>query len=233
MRRTERGIGLVEILIALVLGLVVVLGITQIFVSSKQSFVMQDASARMQEDARYALTRITQDIRAAGVFGCFPVASITNAPSEFGAPVSWADPVFSLVTSRPSSGNSAVTGAAWAVHTDCKTTAVVKSDGSNPASGNIAIPIDFIRYKLEGGSLKVSKGVAVSYHDLIGGVKVFEIKFGVSAGSSDTYVSSYVEAGAATPANIRSVRVRIVMDGGGKVKDQEYIVVAALRNRLL
>lgn len=124
--------------------------------------------------------------------------------------------MLSLVTSRPSSGNSAVNGAAWAVHTDCKTTAAVKSDGSNPALGNIAIPIDLIRYKLEGGSLKVSKGIAVNYQDLIGGVKVFEIKFGVSAGPSDTYVSSYVEAGAATSANIRSVRVRIVMDGGGK-----------------
>ncbi len=69
MKPNQSGFGLVEVMVAMVLGLLVVLGITQIFVSSKQTYETQDASARLQEDARYVLSRITQELRMAGMFG--------------------------------------------------------------------------------------------------------------------------------------------------------------------
>ena len=56
MNKAEKGFGLVEVMIAVTLGIVVVLGITQIFVSAKQSYLTQDATSRLQEDARYVLS---------------------------------------------------------------------------------------------------------------------------------------------------------------------------------
>lgn len=236
MRRLERGIGLVEILVALVLGLVVVLGITQIFVSSKQSFVMQDASARMQEDARYLLTRISQDIRAVGVFGCFPLSKINNPPPVFSSPVDWNNSVLSLVTSRPASGNEGVNGATWTVLTNCEDIVTVEAGAKNPEKGFFAIPVDLVSYKFdsEKKAIMIKKGADKEFQQLISGVKEFDVKFGVSSSSTETYVSEYVVANGVDVTRIRSVRMKLVMDGtAAKVRDQTYTVVTALRNRLL
>ncbi|WP_165664994.1 PilW family protein [Metapseudomonas otitidis] len=236
MRRLERGIGLVEILVALVLGLVVVLGITQIFVSSKQSFVMQDASARMQEDARYLLTRISQDIRAVGVFGCLPVSMIKSPPPDFSSPVTWKDSALSLVTSRPASGNDKITDATWTVHTNCTNSVTVVTGAKEPEKGFFSIPVDLVTYKFDSKkkAIMIKKGAAGEFQQLISGVRSFDVKFGVSSSSTETYVSQYVGADSVDPAKIRSVRMALVMDGtAAKVKDQTYTVVTALRNRLL
>ena len=70
MKKFAKGFGLVEIMVALVLGLVVVLGVIQIFLASKNTYVTQNASARMQEDARFALSKLMQEIRLTGMYGC-------------------------------------------------------------------------------------------------------------------------------------------------------------------
>lgn len=53
MRRRQRGFGLIEMLVALALGLIVVLGVVQIFIAAKNTYVSQNSAAAMQEDARF------------------------------------------------------------------------------------------------------------------------------------------------------------------------------------
>ena len=92
-RQHSRGFGLIELLIALVLSLVVVLGVAQIFIAAKNTYVSQNAAANMQEDARFVLSKMIQEIRMVGMFGC--VATITDASSGAGfsanqaTPISW------------------------------------------------------------------------------------------------------------------------------------------------
>ena len=69
-RGSERGLTLVEVMIALVIGLVLTLGAAQIFISSNKGFRANDAVARIQENGRYALGFLTRDIRAAAFWGC-------------------------------------------------------------------------------------------------------------------------------------------------------------------
>ena len=70
LRKTQLGIGLVEILIAMLLGLVLVGGILQMFSSSQQTHRVHEATSRMQESGRMALEVIARDIRMADFWGC-------------------------------------------------------------------------------------------------------------------------------------------------------------------
>lgn len=68
--RRAGGFSLVELLLALALGLVVVAGIVQLFVSNSRTYETLNAQARLQENARFALEFISQAARSAGFFGC-------------------------------------------------------------------------------------------------------------------------------------------------------------------
>ncbi len=62
----EAGFSVVEVMIALVVGLVVVAGVGQMYLGSKQSYRLNEAQSRMQEDGRFALEYLARNIRLAG-----------------------------------------------------------------------------------------------------------------------------------------------------------------------
>jgi len=68
--RRQAGLTLVELLTALVVGMLLMTGVVQIFLSSKQTVQMNDSLARLQENARYAVQVMARDIRMAGSTGC-------------------------------------------------------------------------------------------------------------------------------------------------------------------
>jgi len=68
--KTQRGLSLIELMIAVTLGIFISGGIIQLFVNSKQSYRVQENLSRLQENGRFAMEFITRDIRAAGYFGC-------------------------------------------------------------------------------------------------------------------------------------------------------------------
>lgn len=73
---SQLGVALVELLIAMLLGLVLVGGILQMFSSSRQTHRVHEATARMQESGRMALEVISRDVRMADFWGC--ASDITN-----------------------------------------------------------------------------------------------------------------------------------------------------------
>lgn len=64
--RYQRGLTLVEILVALVLSLLLTAGVIQLFIGSKQTYRFHDALSRLQENGRLALDAMAMDIRMAG-----------------------------------------------------------------------------------------------------------------------------------------------------------------------
>ncbi len=66
----SRGITLVELMVALALSLLLLLGVGTVFVANKQAFRLQESLARVQENGRFALQAIVRDIRNAGYLGC-------------------------------------------------------------------------------------------------------------------------------------------------------------------
>jgi type IV pilus assembly protein PilW len=81
----QKGLTLIELMIALVLGLLLVAGVVQVFISNKQTSRVTEAQSRLQDNARFALEILTRDIRSAGYSGCraiekMNVNTIANAP---------------------------------------------------------------------------------------------------------------------------------------------------------
>ena len=68
--RKLAGISLVEVMIAMLLGLLLMGAVLQVFASSRQSYRVHDAVSRMQETGRMALEVIARDARMADFWGC-------------------------------------------------------------------------------------------------------------------------------------------------------------------
>jgi len=67
--RRQRGLSLVEIMVALTLGLILTTGVIQLFVSNKRAYEVQTATNGMQENGRYAMKLLTDSLRAADHWG--------------------------------------------------------------------------------------------------------------------------------------------------------------------
>jgi type IV pilus assembly protein PilW len=66
----QMGISLVEILVALVISLFLLGGIVQVYVGNKTTFAFTSALAEIQENGRFALDSMSQDLRLANQWGC-------------------------------------------------------------------------------------------------------------------------------------------------------------------
>jgi type IV pilus assembly protein PilW len=80
--RHVAGVSLIELMVAMVLGLLVSAGIVSIFLSSSASSRAQRQLAQVQEEGRYAIGRIVDDLRMANAQYCTStggVASTTNS----------------------------------------------------------------------------------------------------------------------------------------------------------
>jgi len=66
------GFSLIELLLAMALGLVVTAGIVQLFAGNTQTYSAIQGQSRLQEGARYALDFMAESVRAGGYFGCDP-----------------------------------------------------------------------------------------------------------------------------------------------------------------
>lgn len=69
MIRKHQGLSLVELMISVALGLILMLGVIKIFVSSKVVFGTQQGLSRIQETGRLAIDFIARDVRMAGYYG--------------------------------------------------------------------------------------------------------------------------------------------------------------------
>jgi len=68
--KQQLGMTLIELLIAMLLGAVLITGVVQIFISSKQTNQLLEATARIQENGRFALSFISTDLVNAGFRQC-------------------------------------------------------------------------------------------------------------------------------------------------------------------
>jgi len=64
--KKQSGVSLVELMISLVIATVILLAVTSIYVTSKRGYAIQDSMARQQENGRFAVELLTQNLRMAG-----------------------------------------------------------------------------------------------------------------------------------------------------------------------
>lgn len=68
--RPQRGLTLVEMMVAITISLILLGGVMQIFTGSRQTYRVQDNMARLQENGRFAMDFLNKDIRMADHWGC-------------------------------------------------------------------------------------------------------------------------------------------------------------------
>ncbi|TDK34118.1 prepilin-type N-terminal cleavage/methylation domain-containing protein [Luteimonas terrae] len=70
MPASQRGLSLIEIMVALLIGSLLLLGLIQVFSASRVSYQLSTGLARSQENARFAMDFLQRDLRMAGHLGC-------------------------------------------------------------------------------------------------------------------------------------------------------------------
>ncbi len=89
--RNIRGLSIVEIMVALTIGLILLAALTRLFVTSRTTYTLEESLARVQESGRFAMEFLAQDIRMAGYLGCAGTAANIsnhlNDPSAYGTDV--------------------------------------------------------------------------------------------------------------------------------------------------
>ncbi|MGZ9664713.1 PilW family protein [Pseudomonas sp. GNP014] len=236
MKHHNRGFGLIEMLIALALGLIVVLGVVQTFLAAKNTYVSQNTGAAMQEDARFVLSKMIQELRMVGMFGC--LGSITDASSagDFNAaqltPISWDNSNLKLTLVTADVGGNGGTPT-WTVVSDCRNSATAYTGLRTAGSGQIAFPIRRLIYSFSNNQILMGTGSGTPTQQvLVNNVSAFNVTFGLASSATDFAASSY-SSNPGDPARIRSVRLSLTLtDPNNRVANQTFNVVAALRNRL-
>lgn len=64
------GITLVELMVAMAISSILLLGVGLLYSNSKRTYTIDEEFARLQENARFAINFIVEDIRMAGYMGC-------------------------------------------------------------------------------------------------------------------------------------------------------------------
>ena len=73
----EQGFTLVELMVALVIGLLLLGGVLQLFIGSKQTYQIQEALGRVQQESRFALDTLSRELRMIGYQGCAGSGTLT------------------------------------------------------------------------------------------------------------------------------------------------------------
>lgn len=264
MRRAQgwlqRGFGLIELLIALTLGLVLVLGVVQVFIASKQTFVMQRAAAGLSEDARYVTSRLSRELRMVSMFGCVDLqrlpANISNSiPPAFNNPISYSNgagaSILKLVTAVPNHENFTAQqtrspgdyGANWLIATNCRDTDDLRLSAGGPVMvrpGDIVIPLRQMEYRFSKNAIQVRSNGAGNFQTLIDNVAELKVSFGLAATAGDTRISGgYVAAAPGIDGRrIRSVNLQWQLSDNpsaptnGSVQTRNVKQVVAIRNTI-
>jgi len=207
--RASRGMGLVELLVGLALGLVLVLALAYFFLSSSQTGRTHSDSSRMQENARFSLDVMGKAIRQAG----YRTDYLTVA-------------AFDPLTASEG-GNDDKTPDSITVRYDAQDGGEVDCAGTN------IVPPGVVTYALSVNAdreLICSNGtVSVVLAD---NVENLQITYGVDTGRNGT-IDSYSKADALTVTTVREVAVvNVVLTMRGATPNAASTVTAGTTNKL-
>jgi len=193
----QKGFSLIELMIAMAIGLFLVAVVGVLFVNSKVTYLAQDASSRVQENSRYAAELFGRQVRTAGFheirFVPLPATADLFAPAfSFvfgGTAVAAAD--------GASNAPDAIT-LSFDATTDCLGQAVTTT-AINQFRINAQRQLECESFGSNGASL----GVGVILDD----VEDMQVLFGQPAGSNFTYVP----AASAAMGTVQGVRICLIL----------------------
>ncbi len=204
--RRQAGVGLVEILIAMLIGLFIILGLSSVFIAVRQTFTTQDQLAQLQDEERLALTILTTTLQSAGYFP---------------------DPVSQTSASAlPQSGNFAIgqslfgtAGADGASDSVSVRYLTRGGDGimdclgqTSPVGPDLMVVNEFTVNAA--GDLLCSTDDGVTTTTLVSNVKSLQILYGTdtsNGGNTDRYLNATAVTAGAYWGSVRTARVTLTL----------------------
>ena len=217
--RPERGFSIVELMIALLLGLILLGGVIQVFLSSRQTYNANEAMSRMQENGRFALEFIARSARLAGYTGPEFTSTKPLPLVKPGLPAPYPADFASCNDCTGGAGDriafmyqppiDPAILPAQPNRFDCR---------GNAFSGNDRLIIN--SYYVSGGSLRcktitqIAGGgwpLAGTDIELVEGVDRLEVLYGIDTAGDSRSANQYVSADRVTNWNrVRSIRVAVL-----------------------
>lgn len=91
MRQRSQGFTLVELMVSVAIGMIITVGVLAVLVSGANIYKRSDGRARIQENARFAMSVMQQELREAGYMGCFNLnmfptryTNLAKDPDDYG-----------------------------------------------------------------------------------------------------------------------------------------------------
>lgn len=203
----QRGFSLVELMVAVVLGLLLTIVVSTIFLGGKQTFKTQDDLSRVQENGRFALDLLGRTVRLAGYM---------DDPTATPGFLTVFDPT--AATKRAVDGVDGTASAAdeITVRYAGSTDLALRDCGDQPSTG---IPTGVVvtnRFYVDGGTLKCDSsgtGLTAGTYALIDGVEDFQVKYGEDTDTTrDLIANRYVDYGDVSNwGRLVSVRVCLIL----------------------
>ncbi|MES1999425.1 MAG: PilW family protein [Pseudomonadota bacterium] len=170
----QRGVTLVELMVAMTIGLIVVAAVGTIFLGSRNTYRVQDDNSRLQESGRYAVDILGRNIREAG----YSAVSLTTPAAT--------DLVFS---GTPVTGADGAAGAVDGVTVSYRAPQNAPTGGTRDCGNTVIAPGGVVTnaFTVVGNNLQCNGVVAVD------GVENLQILYGVDLNndlSADQYVAA-------------------------------------------
>lgn len=220
--RRQHGLGLVEVMIGMAIGLVLLGGVGYLFVGSHAMNATQADTVRMRESGRNAMEVVGRALRSAnfrlyvdGTLGAPALDGTDGAGTGVDAPAD-----ILVVRHDPARATGGAPEDMQGSETNCEGDTVTASVVPDPATGQVAPNMNMVQYRFSvvGGSLvcqadptkPTSDGVVVAEN-----VENMQISYGIGDGAET--VLRYVDSPSALEyAQVAAVRVSLLLRGPTK-----------------
>jgi type IV pilus assembly protein PilW len=197
-RRKQSGLSIVELMVAMTIGLFLLLVIANLFIGSKQTYRNQDSLSRLQENGRFVITLLGKSIREAGYHNVSFTTRTTMYAWNGQSNVTWPFPTVSILAGTEGTSNAPDSITVSEDSTvDC-TNATVTSPVQNKYS------VDTTKAQLICTS--VSSGAQTA---LLDGVEDLQVLYGETVGTAQRYVPANTTG--LNMNNVYTVRVCVLL----------------------
>lgn len=188
--KPESGFSVVELMIAMTIGLILITGMISVFSGNQRSAELNQAMTNMQEGARFAIDAIARDARMAGFQGCLDLNTAAAEPRANNAPTT------NLYASA-TTGSVIVSATNW--DPAPPPTFTIPTGSRTPIAGTHSLTLQFgspDRAQLSSPMTTISDDVTIKATDDVWGLAGDEIMLIANCDAADLFrISSITTAG--------------------------------------
>ena len=204
----QLGLTIVELLVALVLSLLLLTGIVQVFLASKQTYATNEAMSVLQENGRFALEFVARSVRMGGYLE--PISTLTRPLGVQGVACT------SLCSENGAGNASDQLAVAFQPPRDPTTGLRYDCAGKTVNNGPVLVNV----FSVQNGSLRCSSYEQDPYKllsqniALVSGIDRLQVLYGINTQGDLDSVDQYVSADRVTGLNrwnqVLAVRVAVL-----------------------